>query len=503
MRVAFLHPDLGLGGAERLIVDAAAGLSLRGHDVKIFTSHYERERSFAETRAGMFGVVVRGDWLPRAVFGRLHILFAILRMVWLALCVAAGGERFDVLVVDQVSAAVPLLRLLTRSRILFYLHYPDLLLAPRGSVLRALYRLPFDTLEQASTGLSHGVLVNSHFTAGAFRDTFRVLAAGGVEPAVLYPCVETGTAARAATPGRGRAKTADAARARPPPQVKPRRILLSINRFERKKDIGVLIRAFAEAKPSADWHLVIAGGYDPRLNENVEHFDELVGLAKREGLVADALGLVGDASDFAAVLPAWPRDDASSAVPPFPRVLTSRNVTFIRSFSDAQKGALLSAASAVAYTPRGEHFGIVPLECMAAARPVLASASGGPLESIIDGVTGILCDGSDGWRDAVRALTSQSDAARSRMGSAGAAHVAAKFSRTAFAASLEAHCEALVRDAGRGGRGQAAWLPPVLWLILICIAFSAVVVLGAPLFLLVKAISTRGQPLLIEGMKTE
>jgi alpha-1,3/alpha-1,6-mannosyltransferase len=27
MRVAFLHPDLGLGGAERLVVDAAAGLA--------------------------------------------------------------------------------------------------------------------------------------------------------------------------------------------------------------------------------------------------------------------------------------------------------------------------------------------------------------------------------------------------------------------------------------------------------------------------------------------
>lgn len=27
LRIAFLHPDLGLGGAERLVVDAASGLS--------------------------------------------------------------------------------------------------------------------------------------------------------------------------------------------------------------------------------------------------------------------------------------------------------------------------------------------------------------------------------------------------------------------------------------------------------------------------------------------
>ena len=80
MRIAFIHPDLGIGepspalpmtgshlsartdafatsigGAERLIVDAAVGLQKRGHDVEIFTSHHESGptgRSFEETRDG-------------------------------------------------------------------------------------------------------------------------------------------------------------------------------------------------------------------------------------------------------------------------------------------------------------------------------------------------------------------------------------------------------------------------------------------------------------------
>jgi alpha-1,3/alpha-1,6-mannosyltransferase len=34
---------------------------------------------------------------------------------------------------------------------------------------------------------------------------------------------------------------------------------------------------------------------------------------------------------------------------------------------------------------------MVPLEAMAAQRPVVACASGGPLESIVDGETGALC----------------------------------------------------------------------------------------------------------------
>lgn len=62
------------------------------------------------------------------------------------------------------------------------------------------------------------------------------------------------------------------------------------------------------------------------------------------------------------------------------------------SFSDAQRSALLAAACAVVYTPANEHFGIVPLEAMAASRPVIACNSGGPTESIRDGETGFLCD---------------------------------------------------------------------------------------------------------------
>ena len=47
LRVAFVHPDLGLGGAERLVVDAAVALKEKGHDVKIFTQFHDANRSNA------------------------------------------------------------------------------------------------------------------------------------------------------------------------------------------------------------------------------------------------------------------------------------------------------------------------------------------------------------------------------------------------------------------------------------------------------------------------
>lgn len=66
-------------------------------------------------------------------------------------------------------------------------------------------------------------------------------------------------------------------------------------------------------------------------------------------------------------------------------------VRLLPSCTDAQKWGLLRACTAVLYTPEGEHFGIVPLEAMACCRPVIAVASGGPLETVVSGQTGFLC----------------------------------------------------------------------------------------------------------------
>lgn len=55
--IVFFHPDLGIGGAERLVVDAAVGLQERGHKVTIFTSHCDPTHCFDEARDGKLPVV--------------------------------------------------------------------------------------------------------------------------------------------------------------------------------------------------------------------------------------------------------------------------------------------------------------------------------------------------------------------------------------------------------------------------------------------------------------
>jgi len=83
LRVAFVHPDLGIGGAERLVVDAAVGLQGAGHRVVMFTSHHDptSRNSLEETRDGTLKVVVHGDALPRSIFGRFKAFCAYLRNV--------------------------------------------------------------------------------------------------------------------------------------------------------------------------------------------------------------------------------------------------------------------------------------------------------------------------------------------------------------------------------------------------------------------------------------
>ncbi len=51
-KIVFFHPDLGIGGAERLIVDAAVGLQEQGNKVTIFTSHCDPKHCFEEARDG-------------------------------------------------------------------------------------------------------------------------------------------------------------------------------------------------------------------------------------------------------------------------------------------------------------------------------------------------------------------------------------------------------------------------------------------------------------------
>lgn len=387
MNIAIIHPDLGIGGAERLIVDAAQELASHGHKVHIFTAHHDKSRCFEETLTGAFKVTVHGAFLPRHIFYRLHAICAYLRCLFVALCVLFLWPSFDVVLADLVSVVIPLMKFKKSTKVVFYCHFPDSLLAQHTTLVRRMYRKPIDFIEEKTTGMADLILVNSKFTAAMFAKTFKHLHARGIHPAVLYPAVNVDQFTRPYAFNLN---------------------FLSINRFERKKNIQLAISAFSmlhtlgedilQGHDLADTSLTVAGGFDKRLKENVEYLEELKALAEMEGV--------------------------------------SHRVNFVTSCSTAHRNTLLSQCLCVLYTPEDEHFGIVPLEAMAANKPVIACNSGGPVETIKDGVTGFLCDPTAQDFSLAMAKLIKDPQIAERMGSEAQRHVKEIFSIKIFGEHL-------------------------------------------------------------------
>ena len=102
----------------------------------------------------------------------------------------------------------------------------------------------------------------------------------------------------------------------------------------------------------------------------------------------------------------------------------------------------LYRGAAVVVLPGEEDFGIVPLEAQACGRPVVALARGGALETVVDGVTGVLVqdESAEALADGLRAAMRRSfDPVAIRQ------HALA-FSRDRFTVEVQARIDALVRD---------------------------------------------------------
>ncbi|CAJ0844628.1 8838_t:CDS:2 [Entrophospora sp. SA101] len=364
LKVAFIHPDLGIGGAERLVVDAAVGLQSKGHDIVIYTSHHDRSHCFQETKDGTLDVRVRGNTIiPSTFFGYFYIVSAILRQLHLSLSlIFTDKDQYDVIFVDQLSACIPLLKL-TGAKVLFYCHFPDKLLSIRESLLKSIYRYPIDKLEELTTGMADSIVVNSRFTSLVFQESFPTIKN---IPQILYPGIHFDSYDKEINLQDKNIKILETSK----------ELILSINRFERKKNISLAINAFANLKDSLpsknlflNLQLVIAGGYDLRVKENVEYHLEL-------NEVANQLDL-----ETFTIMP------GSTSHPP-----DNAQIIFLCSFNEAQRTYLLSKALCLLYTPSNEHFGIVPIEAMYSCLPVIAVNNGGPKETIRNQETGFLCE---------------------------------------------------------------------------------------------------------------
>lgn len=362
LRVAFVHPDLGIGGAERLIVDLAYGLHLKGHDIHVFTSHYDPTHCFDETKS--LSISTFGDFLPRGIFGLGYLFFAFLRGIYLSIRLIFLSKNFDIIVVDQLSLTIPLLRF-KKSKIVFYCHFPDQLLAKRGGFLKQLYRKVFDALEEYTIRMSDQVLVNSEFTLETFRNTFKTIKNN---PDILYPAIKVENYNQSLFKENEKTYNSFFGNSF--------KYFLSINRFEIKKGIDLGLRSYMKFKKAEridnSYKLIISGGYDIRVQENTDYLISLQNMCKEFKLKYIT---IANEKDFKT-------NSVSSDI----------DVIFILNFNTSLRNYLLYNSIALLYTPINEHFGIVPIEAMYCKLPVIATNTGGPKESVINNVTGYLIE---------------------------------------------------------------------------------------------------------------
>lgn len=368
MKVIFIHPDLGVGGAERLILDAAVAAKSSGHQVKILTNNFDPKHCFEDTND--LDIIVKANSIPRHLSGRFHAFLAYLKITLATLWLLFFSKiDFDVVIVDQISLPIIPLKLLNFSRkykVIFYCHYPDQLLCvydKKRNYMKKLYRVPLDWLEMISTGMADTILVNSNFTKNVFKCTFQSLSERNLD--VLYPSINTNkidSLLKQKYDLDSMFKSSKYSRNKEEFNLfkNKKHIFLSINRYERKKNLKLAVDSMLKLKSMVSddlWsqiHLVHAGGYDDRVQENVEYYKELNDYSNLHQL--------------------------------------SNNISLLRSISDLEKIELLKLCCCLIYTPTNEHFGIVPIEAMYCERPVLATNTGGPLETVENGTTGFLIE---------------------------------------------------------------------------------------------------------------
>lgn len=192
--------------------------------------------------------------------------------------------------------------------------------------------------------------------------------------------------------------------------------LVTVGRLVPRKGFEVAIDALSMLE---DTELVIAGGPAPSELGDDKEAQRLLDHADVAG-VADRVKMTGQIS----------RDDMP---------------------------ALLRSADAVLCTPWYEPFGIVPLEAMACAVPVVASAVGGLIDTVVDGVTGELVPPREpvALAEAVRRVLADR-ATRDAYGLAGCQRARSRYSWNRIAADiLRVYTKALTSRSERATKEAA------------------------------------------------
>ncbi|VDK62727.1 unnamed protein product [Onchocerca ochengi] len=339
MLVVILHPEQWNGGSDRCTLGMIKHFVELGHRVIWYTTMIDccwSSESFDHVEIRDVNLPLHpGDWWTQNVVLAWQLIFSDLIP--------------DLIIIDHSASCLPMLKWrFPKVKILFYCHFPQQLVTPTRFFLYRWYSRIIGLIEGLLFQKADLIMVNSHFTECQF---LRVMPE--VNPSrlmVVYPPCNVDAI-----------KTGDNPVSRKKCQYNNKRYtFLSMNRFWPEKKLDIIVKAAALLKRSRKMRprIVLAGSVMPYIPESRIYYNLL------KKMVQDL-----EVDDI---------------------------VEFVPSPTDSEKFALYRECDTVLYTPPNEHFGIVPIEALEQRRPVIVCNSGGPAETVMEGVTGSKIAAPDG-----------------------------------------------------------------------------------------------------------
>jgi glycosyltransferase involved in cell wall biosynthesis len=394
MRVALYH-NLPSGGAKRTVFEAAKRLVAR-HQLDIYTLGCA-EQDFGDLRAWVKAHhVFPFQPLPllKSPFGRLNQVqrrLDLSRLSRVARRVSAeiDDSGYDVALVHpcQFEQSPSVLRFLMKTPSVYYCH------EPRRSLYESMPSRPYDNTESVRRRILDRLDPLPAMYQRRLRqlDWVNTRSAGAVLVNSRFTAGSVADAygVDAAVSYHG----VDVEQFRPRP-IEKRHIVLSVGSLTPLKGFDFVIGAMARYQSTSRPVLLIASNF-----ENTQEREYLERLAGRLDVEMILLGKV----------------------------------------TEEELARLYNEARVVVYAPVREPFGLVPLEAMASATPIVAVADGGVPESVVNGETGVLTSrDQESFAAAIRSVVDDRALAQ-RLGENGRDHVLKHWTWDHALGSLEAH----------------------------------------------------------------
>uniref|UniRef100_A0A0N5APG5 Alpha-1,3/1,6-mannosyltransferase ALG2 n=1 Tax=Syphacia muris TaxID=451379 RepID=A0A0N5APG5_9BILA len=337
MLIVIIHPELWNGGSDRCNVGMIRHFLNTEHRIVWYTSwsdKYWSKDEFSNVELRELKLPLHpGDWLSENVAIGWQLLFSDLNP--------------DLIILDHSASCVPLLKWrFPKVKILFYCHFPQQLVTPSRFFLYRWYANLIGVYESFLFKDVDTIMVNSKFTKKKFSLVMPEISKDKIM--VVYPPCDVDVT-----------EIGEKAISRMSRPKNERYTFLSLNRFWPEKRLEIVIEAAVELKKkNLNPRILLAGSVMPTIPESKIYYTYLKEKVK-EFQVSDL-------------------------------------VEFVPSPTEYKKFALLRECDTVLYTPENEHFGIVPIEALEQRRPVIVCNSGGPAETVLDGITGSKISYPDG-----------------------------------------------------------------------------------------------------------